>query len=397
MVRVLPLSMVDDLLTISKCGNPSLELNTFVNAQVESKKLKFHTPDANGKSKCHYLHIGKPSKLCPELQVHGTKMEQVSEDTYLGDIISEDGRNGKNIKNRIAKGVGIITDIMTSLETVTLGHHYFSSAILLRESKFLNGILTNCDIWYGLTKDDIKEFEILDRTLIRKIMNTLVSTPSESLYLELGIVDIETTIKARRINYLHYLLTRKETEMLAKFFHTQWKYPTNKQDWTELVKEDLADFEIPQDLDFIRSKSNFSFKNLVRTKSKEYAWEKFMTKKVTHSKMDDLWYPKLNLQEYLQTDKFTAEEGKTIFKHRTRMSNFKENFKNGEENIPCPLCNLHFDKQEMAFQCPVVKLNVEVKGNFEDIFKENIPKELVVTLTSISKFREKYLEERTLD
>ena len=84
MVRVLPLSMVDDLLTISKCGNPSLELNTFVNTQVESKKLKFHTPDANGKSKCHYQHIGKPSKLCPELQVHGTKMEQVSEDTYLG-------------------------------------------------------------------------------------------------------------------------------------------------------------------------------------------------------------------------------------------------------------------------------------------------------------------------
>ena len=79
------------------------------------------------------------------------------------------------------------------------------------------------------------------------------------------------------------------------------------------------------------------------------------------------------------------------------MSNFRENFKNGEEHIPCPLCNLHFDKQEMTFQCPVVKLNVEVKGSFEDIFKENIPKELVVTLTSISKFREKYLEERTLD
>ena len=102
---------------------------------------------------------------------------------------------------------------MTSLESVTLGNHYFSSAILLRESKFLNGILTNCDIWYGLTKEEIKEFEILYRTLIRKIMKTPVSTPSESLYLELGIVDIETTIKARRINYLHYLCTRKDTEI----------------------------------------------------------------------------------------------------------------------------------------------------------------------------------------
>ena len=45
-------------------------------ALIETKKLKFHTPDINGKSKCHYLHIENPSKLCPELKVHGKKMGQ---------------------------------------------------------------------------------------------------------------------------------------------------------------------------------------------------------------------------------------------------------------------------------------------------------------------------------
>ena len=95
--------MVDDLLTISRCGNASLALNTYVNAQIETKKLRFHTPDHNGKSKCHFIHIGKNNKNCPKLKVHGTEMEQVTEDTYLGDIISEDGKNEKNIKNRIAK------------------------------------------------------------------------------------------------------------------------------------------------------------------------------------------------------------------------------------------------------------------------------------------------------
>ena len=130
LVRVLPLSMVDDLLTISRCGNESLEMNTFVNAQIETKKLKFHTPDTNGKTKCHSLHIGKESKNCPDLEVHGTPMERVSEDTYLGDIISEDGKNSKNIRSRIAKGVGIISEIMTLLESVNLGEHYFSTAVL---------------------------------------------------------------------------------------------------------------------------------------------------------------------------------------------------------------------------------------------------------------------------
>ena len=87
MVRILPLSMVDDILGIAKCGQESLALNTFINAQIELKKLKFHTPDKTGKTKCHKIHVGSKNKTCPELQVHGTKMAEVSEDSYLEDII----------------------------------------------------------------------------------------------------------------------------------------------------------------------------------------------------------------------------------------------------------------------------------------------------------------------
>ena len=153
-VKVLPLSLCDDLLTLSPCGFESLAMNTFITAQIEAKKLRFHVPDKEGKTKCHFIHVGK-SKKCPDLQVHGTKMEKVSEDTYLGDVISGDERNLKNIKKKVSKGLGIITEIMNILEKVTLGKHYFTTAVLLRESLFLNGILTNGEIWYGLTKSEV--------------------------------------------------------------------------------------------------------------------------------------------------------------------------------------------------------------------------------------------------
>ena len=61
--------------------------------------------------------------------------------------------------------------------------------------------------------------------------------------------------------------------MLSKFVNTQWKYPTNHKDWTALVKEDLVDFEIPVNLNFMKSKSRFSISNLVKIKSKEFAWK----------------------------------------------------------------------------------------------------------------------------
>ena len=86
------------------------------------------------------------------------------------------------------------------LEKITLGEHYFQSAILLRESLFLNSVLLNAEIWYGLNTAEIKPLIDLDKYLLRKILHTPVSTPSESIYLELGCLDIETIVKARRIN-----------------------------------------------------------------------------------------------------------------------------------------------------------------------------------------------------
>ena len=396
-VRVLPLSMVDDLLTISRCGNASLALNTYVNAQIETKKLRFHTPDHNGKSKCHFIHIGKNNKNCPKLKVHGTEMEQVTEDTYLGDIISEDGKKEKNIKNRIAKGVGIISEITSTVDTIILGEHTFSTAVLMRDSRLVNGILTNCDVWYGVSKEDVNNLESLDRNLLRQILNSPISTPKESLYLELGLVDIETIIKSRRINYLHYLCTRQESEMIFKFFTAQWKNPTNKQDWTEQVRSDLEEFGIPADLDFLKSRSKLASKNMVRIKAKEFAWKKFMRARIGHSKMENLWYSELKIQKYLSTNKFTPEDARTLFSFRTRMANFGENFRNGSEHVLCPLCHMHYDTQSMAFQCPVVNANVKMEGQYDDIFRAEIPKDIVSTLCNIVKFREQYTQERSLE
>ena len=138
MVNITPLAMVDDLLVVAPCGYESLAVNVFINTQVKMKKLKFHT--------------GKTNTMCHDLKVHGTRMGKVSEDTYLRDVISQDGSNCKNIKSRAGKGLGIISQILTILETVSFGKYYFQIAMTLRESMFLNGILTNSEIWYQKLK-----------------------------------------------------------------------------------------------------------------------------------------------------------------------------------------------------------------------------------------------------
>ena len=71
---------MDDILGITKCGLKSVSLNSFLNASIELKKLRFHTPNKEGKTKCHVMHVGRNSKFCPQLKVHGTPMQRVTED-----------------------------------------------------------------------------------------------------------------------------------------------------------------------------------------------------------------------------------------------------------------------------------------------------------------------------
>ena len=147
-------------------------------------------------------------------------MKKVDSDKYLGNIISGDASNQKDIEKKLSKGMGIISQIMALLSEVSLGVHYFKIGLLLREALFVNGILTNWEVKYGLTEYELDELEKIDKILLRKILNAHSKSPVESLYLETGTLPLRTVIKARRIMYLHHILTRKGDSLLLNFFQT---------------------------------------------------------------------------------------------------------------------------------------------------------------------------------
>ena len=174
--------------------------------------------------------------------------------------------------------------------------------------------------------------------------------------------------------------------MLFSFFSTQWHNPC-KGDWTEQVKDDLADLKIPYTLDMIEKKSKETFKIIVKAKAKELALTNLLSKKESHSKLDNITYRELKMQEYFQSDKFSIEQKLTIFRCRVRMERFGENFRGGNVAVMCPLCKLHLDNQAMGYQCPEIKKEMEVKGCIEDMYKEEIKLETVRTMTKILEIR----------
>ena len=163
-----------------------------------------------------------------------------------------------------------------------------------------------------------------------------------------------------------------------------------KDDWTTTVQKDLKDLDIGLGLDEIKEQSDFSFKRLVKIKTKEYAIDFLMKIKERHSKMEKLDYIELKLQNYLNDDNIPVKEATNLYRFRTRVAKFKENYSNNNDGIACPLCLVQPDTQAHCVQCPVIKDNVNIQGVYSDIFDEDIPSDISKTLLRITEFREDF-------
>ena len=71
---------------------------------------------------------------------HAKRMETSDTEKYLGDLISSDGSNKKNIQARKEKVIGIVSQIMGILEGTIYGPYYFEVGLILRSSLLVNSI-----------------------------------------------------------------------------------------------------------------------------------------------------------------------------------------------------------------------------------------------------------------
>ena len=189
-------------------------------------------------------------------------------------------------------------------------------------------------------------------------------------------------IKARRVTYLHSILEKAKTtgnSMLYSFFITQWHNPS-PGDWTEQIKLDLKDLEIPCDFKFIQSKSKYSFKRLVKARANVYALKLLQNKQSTHSKMKNLAYDTLKMQSYFLHQSINPKVMRLIFRYRTKMENFSENYRGSNGPKLCPLCNVHIDSQELSFSCNEIKNEFTITVLYSEIFEEDLKMETIETI-----------------
>ena len=318
-------------------------------------------------------------------------MEEVEFDDYLGDIISNDGKNKKNLEKRLARGMGQISQIMNLLDVVSFGQHYIEIALLLRQTLFISSMMNNIEVWHAIKSTEVEALEKLDRMLLKRILKAPLTTPKESFYLELGIMPVGIILKTRRILYLHYLLNRPRTEMLAQVFWAQWHEPY-KGDWVTLVRQDLVDLGLTTNPESLSRYSKQTLGLLVKDKARSYAFKTLLEVKSKHSKMRFLNYSEFKPQNYFFLPGVHISVIRSAFLFRVHMHRFSENYReNTTDSRLCPLCKKHSDSQENMAICDLLKskLKGDIHHDIENIYSESVLSKSMYRVSEAISLREK--------
>ena len=329
-VEIPPLGMVDDIISVTSVENTA-KVNQLVNTFVERKKLRL------AKDKCHRIHIGKGHEKCPELTVHEHKMADSDKEKYLGDYIHKSGKVQETVNHRKTKGRGVVSEILSILDEIPLGKHRIEVGLKLREAMFLNGILFNSEVWHGVTNAQITSLEALDNSLLRGILGAHKGTPKAFLYLETGTMPLRWIIAQRRINYLKHILTRNEEELIKKVFNAQKERPT-KGDFVTLVETDLKKLGMTYQEVASETMTPKMLKTALKNNAKSAALGELLQDISKSTKAQNLKYNKLEIQDYLKSDKFSREEASMLTALRSKcVKGIRADFKNMEKCIHCPL------------------------------------------------------------
>ena len=398
-VDIPPLGMVDDLICISECGHQTARMNAFINFKTNSKKLQF------GGNKCKKMHVGHDNEdyKCQDLSVDRWSevevkndetgeiemkdiwdgeqvMEGKLEEKYLGDVISTDGRNLKNIKARIAKGKGIVSKIFTMLDGIPWMKHYFEVGMLLRDSLLVSSMLFNSEAWYNLTNAELDLLETIDVSFLRQLLKAPKGTPKEMLYLELGCIPLREVIRERRLGFLYYILNENPNSMIHKFFKCQMK-GRKRKDWATTIIEDLEKLEISMNMEEISKMKKGIFMNMIKQRVKNKAFKELEQTKLSHSKVDKIEHNGISMQKYLQPNscKIKIEEAQLIFKIRCRTTEAKVNLRGKYDNLECGACGLEEETQQHILYCTELnkdKPDQELK--YEKILNGNVVEKLII-------------------
>lgn len=377
-IKIPALLWMDDVVLISDSRQ---EMQQMLD-QTNHTAKKYHIQFGQAKSETMIIGKGKPDK---NFTLGDTTLNTTTKYKYLGVTLNNKNNLTDHITNIKQKTEAAYQTILAILQDSNFKGIQLKSAWKLLET-CIKPIITHSLEALEINKTSMKELNKIWEAFIKRILKTPISTPTESLYIETGLIDIETTIEQNRLRMASRLLQSKIQIMQIikqENIKNGWWENTNKiAQKHDINLEDLQGSK--QSINkLIKQKTLTSFHKRITETAKDKSKIQYMLQ------VNNTWEAGKQ-QPYLNF--LTRERASIIFQTRTRMIKIKTNYKNAHNNTTCRMCKSQEETQQHILnECQALHTDNTTKIDPKDLFTQNkhslneIAIKIEKILTSISE------------
>ena len=208
---------MDDVLLIEQKQREMQKLLDVTNDTSQKYHVEFGMPKTN------FLRTSR-KKDPIELKIGEQSIAETEKYAYLGEINNKQ----MNLKDHIQRMEGKVEAAYQTIITVTEDSNFkgikMESIWKLISTCIIPIITYGCETWEPNQQETKKLNQLLDKIIKRTLM-TPDSTPREALYIETGLLDIETIIDIKRINMMARL-KKERSELMDNILNNpecKWK------------------------------------------------------------------------------------------------------------------------------------------------------------------------------
>ena len=366
-----------------------LWMDDVVLAETEPKRTQEELDITNHISQKYHVEYGMPktkylrtrgSSEPLQLKLGDRNIDETEKYTYLGEINNRKMNLTDQIKNINSKAEAAYQTLLAVTEDRDFRGIKMASVWLLVSTCIMPIITYASETWRSNKQETKKLNQILDK-IVRRILMTPDSTPREALYMESGLLDVETTAEIKRLN-MKARLNREKSQMMELILGNPDCL------WEGETKNTMRKHSIePHELEGSKYSTKVTIKRKVqdsfRMRITESGKEKSKMRYFSESKPN--WTPGRRAK-YM--DELTRKQVSLIFKARTRMLKFKGNYKNGHKDQACRACKNEAETQNHVLEeCPAIHQDTSTKIEKAQLFSEDTG-----TLRKVSEKLEKIMD-----
>ena len=385
------LAWVDDIISSTVGIQNQKAVLQMVDEFAQRSKLEWSA------EKCQVMQIGKKVSVPNHWKLGEKHISNTANYKYLGDTVTNDNKNKRNLELRENRVQGTIRQINTTASSDVMRGVETTVLITLYEKSVVAGVLHNSESW-NLNKTEEQQLDKIGLRALKRLFSLPTTTPTAAVLHNLGQLYMTQSVDQRRFMYLHKVLNR-ENDHWTKMMLVHLK--TIELGWAKNINEKLIQYDLERDWEIIRQKPKIEWKQMVNKAVDEVNRKKLIECCITKTNHETKINTKTKtIYESLASSEYKREipkeiiggskkQTKTLILARHGMLECGTNFKGTIPEL-CKQCNITDNENHRLNECKNrPNVNAADITNFQNIYSNND-----VTLTEIIKSLESVWEFR---